>query len=550
MSAFSKAGPPYGNPNAPSGGSLTVGINMYPKSLVHYLAGEDMVVGINDYVFDALVSMDPVTWDIVPSIAKSWKISKDKMTFTFELDPTAKFSDGNGVTADDVKFTWDAIFNPKNQTVPAQAVFSSFEGVKILSSTSVEFKAKVSDYRNLEKLSNFYILPKHIYSKGDFNRDYNEKLIGSGPYTLEEAKRGEKIVLKRNPKYWASKMPINLGRYNIETLTFKVHEDNNVQYELFKKGDLDYFMFNQAKMWAQETDGPIYQNGYVKKLKGEHKVPGGMSGIAWNLRKPMFQDLKVRLALSHLLNREKMIPELFFNNYTACTGIIAVNSEYHSPKIKPVPYNPKKAQTLFREAGWTSLSDDGVLMKGKDRFEFDLILNNPAYQRVLTGYVEDLRKVGIKMNIRLMEWATSIKVRDEHKYDAIAVAYTRDVNPGSFGKMWASDQAELKGSDNFMGYKNPEVDKLCSQIDQEYDKKKRIKLVHALDEIIAADQPWTFFWEMPYFRVAYWQKYSFPKGMEFQNFSLWRNSFDYWWFDADKDAKLKAARAENKKVNL
>lgn len=539
-----------GSPSARKGGSLTYAWSSYPKAILLYLANEDAVEGINEYVFDSLITVDLVDYEPIPRIAKKWKVSPDKLTYTFYLDPDAKFSDGKPVTAEDVKFTWDTIFDPKHKTAPVQSLFGVYESVKVIDPMTVEFKAKVKNYQNLVLLRDFFILPKHYFSQGDFNKDFNTKLLGSGPYLLSEVKQGEKIVLKRNPDYWAAKHTENIGRYNLDSIIYKVNEDHAVRYELLKKGELDYYEFYMAKMWMTETDGPLFENGYLKKIKGENKFPYSMSGISWNLRKPLFQDRKVRIALGHLMNREKMISELFYKNYVMATGVMGPTSEYHSPNNKPIPYDVKKAQALLKEAGWNKVGDDGVLVKDGLRFEFEIVTSNASFQRFLTIYQEDLKKVGIKMNIRIIEWATGLKMREEGQFDGFIVAWTREVSPFGFDRQWGSKTADIKGSDNFSGYKNPEIDKLAAEVDVTFDKKKRIKLVQKIDEIIGHDQPWTFLWELTYFRIAHWNKYSFPKDQPYLPYSISRNAIDYWWYDEAKDMKVKEAKEKNAKVTF
>lgn len=538
-----------GSPQAKKGGSLVFGWHGYPKGLLLYLANEDMVEGLNEYIFDALITADLVDYEPIPRIAKKWKVSPDKLTYTFYLDPEAKFSDGTAVTAEDVKFTWDMIFHPNHKTAPAQGLFGVYESVKIIDSMTVEFKAKTKGYQNLILLRNFYILPKHFFSKGDFNKDFGTKLLGSGPYTLAEVRQGDKIVLKRNPQYWAARHPENIGRYNFETLVFKTHDDHAVRYELLKKGDIDLYEFYLAKMWMTETNGPLFENGYLKKIKGENLFPYASAGIAWNLRRPLFKDVRVRRALSHLLNREKMVSELFYNNYVLATGPMGPTSEYHSPRNKPIPFDVKKAQALLKEAGWAVLGSDGVLVKDGLRFEFEIMTGNAAFQRFLTIYQEDLKKVGIKMNIRIIEWATGIKMRDDNQFDGVVVAWTREVSPFGFDRQWGSKTADIKGSDNFSGYKNAEVDKLAAEIDVTFDRRKRIKLIQRLDEIVGQEVPWTFTWELTYFRIAYWNKFSYPKD-QYTPFSIGRNCFDYWWYDEAKDIQLKRAKEKNEKVDF
>lgn len=542
---------PLGNPNAPKGGSILIGFPAYPKTLLYYLAVDEPSHVVNAAIFESLLDGDPRNYDPIPGVASSWTLSSDKKIFTFKMNPNARFSDGIHITAHDVKFTWDTLLNPKHNTAPHQSYLSSFESCTVIDDHTVQFVAKTLHFQNLEKAGGLFILPRHFFSRGDFNKSFHARLLGSGPYSIEEVKQGERIVLKRNQNYWAKDLPRNIGRYNFDRIVLKVVSDANVMFELFKKGDIDFYYFLSAKMWATETGAPPFEKGYIKKVKGEVKLPFGMMGFAWNMRKPLFEDRRVRLALSHLMNREKWIKDLFYNQYSLATGVMPPNSEYHSPKVKPVLYDPKRAKELLKEAGWNALDKDGVLIK-KDgpraRFEFDLLEDNALALRYLTLYQEDLKKMGIIMNIRTVDWATSLKLMDDWRFDASPRSFTRDANPSDFANLWGSKEADTKGSQNYSGYKNPEVDELAKKIDETFDKKARIPLVRKLDEIIAFDQPWSFAWEAAYFRLAYWDKFSFP-GRGYFDYSRWYNTIEYWWFDKEKDERLKKAISENKPLS-
>lgn len=517
-----------GDPKAVKGGTFTLNFPGYPKDLLFYLGLDEFSESINNEILEPLAEIHAESGELVPRIAKDWTISKDKKTVTFNLNPEATFSDGTPVTSADVLFTWEALLNPKNKTVPFQSYFSTIESCTTPTPRTVVFKAKVVHFKNIEKLASLYVLPKHFYSKGDFNKDFNSKILGSGPYTLEEVKPGERIVLKRNPAYWGGKLPQNTGRFNFDKLVFKIIPENEVAHEAFKKGDLDYFYFVLAKMWAADTDGEVYKSGRIKKVRAENLLPYATQGIAWNLRHPIFKEKNVRLAMSHLFNRERLIKELFYDNYTLATGVIHRKSVYHSPANTPLLYDPQKAQKLLQSAGWKELDSEGVLVKNGTRFEFELLTKSPASHRFLTIYQEDLKKVGIKMSIRTLDWGTALKLIEEWKFDATDMARSRDNDPADFGTIWGSAEADKKGSSNFTGYKNTRVDQLAEVIDKTFDKKRRIPLVQQMDLILAEDQPFTFGWESSYFRIAHWNKFSYP-GRGYFNYSKWTDVFDYWW---------------------
>jgi len=539
---------PYGSPDAKKGGSITVSMGGYPKALMYYLASDTSSAMIAEMVLEPLLESDPTTFDIVPRLAESWKISKDKKTFTFKLNKAAQFADGKPLTTKDVKFTWDTLMNPKHNTVPFQSFFSDVESCTVVDEQTVEFKTKNVHFQNLEKLGGIFILPEHAFAGKDFNKLGMATYVGSGPYRFGEADSGKKITLERNEKYWGAKLPQNTGRYNFDRIIYKVVPDNHVQLEIFKRGDTDLMLITMAKMWVEELKGELFEKNWATKYRMNTKTPSSMAGIQWNMRRPLFKDKKVRLALGQLMNREQWIKDLFYNEYIATSGLTPPNSEYHPPKLTPVKYNPTSAKKLLAEAGWKETDSDGVLKKGKERFEFEILMTESPLTRAMTLYQEDLRKMGIKMSLRTVDWATLLKLSDEWGFDAFMVGWTRSVNPSDFTQMWGSIEADQKGSQNKSGYKNPEVDKLSRKIDQSFDKKARVKMVQALDAMVSEDQPMSYFWEMNTMRIIYWNKFGMPKEKT-PPYSDWHTPVQYWWAEPSKADALKKAVSEKKQLD-
>lgn len=548
-SSPSKAAFVLGSADAKTGGRIVVGLPGYPKTLLYYSAFDEFAAALSDLVLEPLAEPHPDTLELMPRLAKSWTTSKDNKTFTFVLDERAKWSDGKPVTAEDVVFTWQAIHDPKNRAVPMQAFLRSIESCTARDKHTVEFKVRTLHFDNLKKVAGIYILPKHFTEKKDFNKDFQRTVLGSGPYAIGEVRPNERIRFDRVKDWWGRALPHNAKRFNFDTVVFRAVPDYNVQYELFKKGEIDYFYFLTAKMWATETDGPLYKNGYIKKIKAENLQPYSTQGIVWNMRRPLFQDKRVRRALSHLFDRERLIRELFYNNYVVATGIVPARSEWHSPKNKPLLYDPKAAVKLLVEAGFDKTDSDGVRYREKDgkkeRFEFVMLADNPASSRHLTIFQEDLKRAGIAMRIQITDWANRMKLVDDWQFDATESARGRGVEPADFAVSWSSREADVKGSANSAGYKNQEVDKLAEEIDRTFDKKKRIALVRRLDEIIGDDQPLSFAWEASFFRVAHWDRFGMP-GKGYYNYSAWRDSFHTWWFDEARAKRLDEAKKANK----
>jgi microcin C transport system substrate-binding protein len=534
-----------GSADAKTGGRIVVGLPGYPKTLLYYSAFDEFALAVSDLVLEPLAEAHPDTLALLPRLAKSWTVSKDNKVFTFVLDERAKWSDGKPVTADDVVFTWNAIHDPKNRAVPMQAYLRSIESCLAKDKQTIEFKVRTLHFDNLRKVAGIYVLPKHAVEGKDFTKDFQRTILGSGPYRIGEVRPNERIRFDRSKDWWGRVLAHNAKRFNFDTVVFRAVPDYNVQYELFKKGEIDYFYFLTAKMWATETDGPLYRNGYVKKIKAENLQPYATQGIVWNLRRPLFQDKRVRKALSHLFDRERLIKELFYDNYVLATGVVPARSEWHAPENKPVLFDPKAAVKLLTEAGFDKTDSDGVryrIVDGKkQRFEFEILADNPASSRHLTIFQEDLKRAGIRMHIRIVDWATRMKLVDDWQFDATESARGRAVEPADFAVAWSSREADVKGSANSSGYKNPEVDKLAEEIDRTFDRKKRIELVRRLDAILGEDQPMSFAWEATFFRIAHWDRFGMP-GKGYANYSSWRDAFHTWWFDEARSKRLDEAR--------
>lgn len=548
LTQIASAAVPFGSPDAKKGGSITVSLSSYPKAIQYYLATDTLSHLLTEAVLEPLVEQDAVTFESIPRLAEAWEISKDKKTFTFKLNKAAKFSDGKPVTSKDVKFTWDTLLNPKNNTVPMQSFYADIESCTAVDEYTVQFKAKTTHFQNLEKLGGLYVMPEHFFAGKDFNKTGMLAFIGSGPYKFGDLDPGKKIVMERNPSYWGASLRQNQGRYNFDKVIYKITPDTHVALEMFKRGDTDFMFVTMAKMWIEELDGELFTKNWAKKFRLKTKTPSSMAGIQWNMRRPLFKDKKVRLALGHLMNREQWIKDLFYNEYIVTSSINAPDSEYHSPKSKAVNYDPAKAKKLLAEAGWKTLGADGVLTKDGTKLEFELLTVDSPITRALTLYQEDLRKMGIKMSLRTTDWATLLKLSDEWGFDGLMVGWTRSVNPSDFAQMWGSREADQKGSQNKSGYKNPIVDELAKKIDQTFDKKARVKLVQQLDAILSEDQPMSFFWESNSFRLIYWNRYGMPKNFS-PPYSDWTTPLEYWWADPGKAEGLKTAIAEKKSLN-
>jgi ABC-type transport system substrate-binding protein len=259
--------------------------------------------------------MNPLTPSQEPGLAERWSISDDKRTFTFWLNPKARWSDGQPITAQDVKWTFDAIRNPANLTGAHKVGFESFESVTVVDAHCVRFAVKEVHWRNLLTAGGFAILPKHAFEKSDFNKINFEFPVVSGPYRLGEVKEGLSATLERRADWWNRQAPSQRGLCNFQSIKFKFFASTETGFEAFMKGEIDLFAVYSARLWMNETSTEKFARNWIVRQKVYNYEPTGFQGFAMNQRRPPFNDKRVRQAMALLLNRERMNSALMYNQY-------------------------------------------------------------------------------------------------------------------------------------------------------------------------------------------------------------------------------------------
>lgn len=483
-----------GNVNAPQGGTFYLSMSSEPQTLNPLTSTDVYAQQLHAYVMDGLMTMDIDKYEYVPGLAH--KVEKDPkgMWYIFHIRKDAKWHDGKPLTAQDVKFSYDAIMDSRFDTAHARPYFENIKDCEIIDDYTVKFNIKKKYFNNFNVLASggfMTIVPKHIY--GDPKKKNNKILIGSGPYILHKYNRGKSIILKRNKKWWGNKLAHLKGAFNWDKLFFRFIKDENVRMEMLKKGKID-FQELTPEAYMKKTTGKVWKTKLEKK-KVIHDGPKGYGFVAWNFKKKMFQDKKVRIALAHAMNRELMNKKFRFNMSLLATGPWYQQSPYANKEVKPIPFDPKKAQKLFKEAGWTDSDKDGVLDKKIDGkltpFKFTLLLASRDGEKYQTVYKEDLKKLGVDMTIKLIEWNSFVKALDERKFEAVSLGWGGGSVDNDPKQIWHSDSSKAGGS-NFNSYSNKEVDKLIMQGRAELDKQKRIKIYQKIYKLIADDAPYAF----------------------------------------------------------
>jgi peptide/nickel transport system substrate-binding protein/microcin C transport system substrate-binding protein len=492
---------PLGKPDAAIKGTLTRNVPE-PEKMSPLNSQDGYARDIQNYMMEGLLNLNPETMKFEPMLAEKYEVSKDNLTYTFWLDKDAKWSDGKPVTSADVKFSIEAVRDPKYQAPHRMPYFEDVESIETPDARTVKIKMKKKYFKNLEVIGTAGynpILPKAYYEDPKYKFP-QAAIVGSGPYTVEVYNRGKNISLVRNPNYWAKDKAWAKGLAKFEHVNFRFIKEENLELEMVKKGDIDYMEPVRAEVFEKKAVGEPFGTT-VKKMQVENSRPKNYGFIAWNFKNPIFKDRDVRVALSHLFNRETLIQKFMYNKAVLGKGPVYYKSEFMPPEVKAIEYSPAKAKALLAKAGWADKDKNGILEKTIDgqprEFRFSLLLPNRDVEKYFTLYKEDLKKAGIDMEIKIIEWSTFTKLLEEQKFDAVTLSWGGGSPEDDLKQIWHSDAARGGGS-NFISYSNPEVDKAIDSAREEMNPAKRKTLWRKAVKLIADDAPYTYLFNPKY----------------------------------------------------
>lgn len=517
-----------GNSKAPKGGTWQYNLGQQPTTLNALSSSDAYASVVQGYIIEGLASrnIDSYKWE--PTLAESWETAKDGKSFTFTLRSGIKWHDGKPLTVEDVKFSFDAILDKENRykTAHLKSYYENISEARVIAKNKIQFFVKTPYFKNFDVVAGLSIVPKHLYSdlSKKNKKKLNKTLVGTGPYKLSKFKRGKSLTLVKNKNWWGNKDPAQAGLYNFDKILMRFIKDGTIAITRLTKGDVDYLGLN-AEEYVKKTTGKKWDKE-VFKVKTQNKSPSGYGFIGWNLRKDLFRSKQTRKALYHLLNRELMIKKFDFGMNLPATGPLYQQSVYANHKIKPVMYNPKLALKMLKEDGWKP-GPDNILTKTfdgvKKRMSFTILEPNKEFVKYLTIYKQDALRAGVEVKIKYVEWTTFIKLLDERKFQAVRLGWGGGSVDWDPKQIWHTDSIAGGGS-NFIGYSNPEVDKLIDEARLTFDKEKRIELLRKVYRIIAEDVPYAFFFNAKYRFYAHTKRMKREKDTYKYGIGT-----DYWW---------------------
>lgn len=538
-SRYDKADP-VASPDAVPGGKVVEHLGPSPKSLNYYLDNNTMSARIFDSLYESLLGMDSETLEYDRAIASKWTISEDKLVFTFWIDPEARWSDGKPITAEDVVWTYNTIVDPKNMTGPHKLSLERLFPPEIVDDgKAVKFKAREVHWENLGAAGGFSILPKHAFQDQDFNKINFEFPVVSGPYRVKEFKEGVSLTLERRRDWWRNNWKSNEGANNFDTVVCRFYADRDNAFDAFLKGEIDIFPVYTASQWHKIEDKvKSVRNNWIVKQAVHNHSPIGFQGFAMNMRRAPFDDVRVRKAMAHLVDRRMMNKTLMYDQYFLHRSYWEdLYDKDHPCQNTLVEFDKDAARKLLEEAGWKANPATGILEKDDRQFSFTFLNRDGTSDKFLAIFAQALKDVGIKMSIQNKDWSAWAKDMDSFSFDMTWAAWGAGLFKDPEG-MWSSKEADRPGGSNITGFRNAEVDELIEKQKAIFDVQKRHEICRKIDKIIFEQHPYALLWNIDYTRLLYWNKFGTPPAV-LGKYS--RESTYYWWYDEDMAAELQDA---------
>ena len=563
----------YVNPAAPKGGVVrqTAGGTFDNFNMV--VAGVKGAIGAIGEIYEALTvsSLDEVSTQY-GLLAEAMSYPADYSSVTYRLRKEAKWHDGKPVTPDDVIFSLEAF---KKYHPFYSAYYRHVTKAEKAGPREIKFTFDAPGNRELPQiLGQLTVLPKHYWEGTDSagkTRDISattlEPPVSSGPYKIKSFVPGRSIVLERVKDYWGRETNINVGRNNFDELRYEYFRDSTVALEAFKGDQIDWRSENSAKNWATAYDFPAVTEKRVVLEEFPNRTVGIMQAFAFNIRRDKFKDARVRRAMNFAFDFEEMNRQIFFGQYTriasyfegtelASSGLPqgreleiletvrdgvpaeVFTTEYTNPvggSPEKVRANLREGLRLLKSAGYEIKDRKLVDAKTGTPFELELLTYDPNFERVLLFFKPALERMGMTVSVRTVD-ATQYENRLRNwDFDVVVNSWAESLSPGNEQReFWGSQAADMPGSRNIIGIKNPAIDKLIERVIFTKDREDLVAATKALDRVLL----WHHFvvpqWTYGKTRTARWDRFGRPAEMPRYGMSAFP---DIWWFDAEKAGK-------------
>jgi microcin C transport system substrate-binding protein len=565
----------YVNPGAPKGGTVRMSGTSPTFDTLNPILPKGVPADGIGLIYESLMTSALDEYDISAEygqIADGLRFPADYSSVTYRINPNARWHDGTPITTDDVVWSFEKLveLNPSQANYYAHVTKAEATG-----ENEVTFAFDQTGNRELPHIvGQLIVLPKHWWEGTDASgkqRDIAESTLepplGSGPYKVASVVPGRSITYERVPDFWGADLNTNIGQNNFDTVRYEYYRDLTVEFEAFKGDQFDFWAENEAKRWETGYDFPAMKDGKVKKEFVElEQVSGVMVGFIPNLRRPLFQDARVRKAFNLAFDFEELNRTIFFGQYDRIDSFFygiplrweglpqgkeleilgtvraqvppeVFTAEYKNP-VNDTPQavrdNLREAVRLMTEAGYTL---DGDRMIGPDgkQVEVELLLNGPVIERVAVPYQQALERIGIKMTIRTADSSQFVNRLRSRDFDLVYTGWGQSTSPGNEQlDYWGSAAADVESSRNYAGIKDPAVDALIQRLIFAKDRDELVAATKALDRVMMAQQYVIPSYTILADRIAYWDRFGHPD--PYPRFAIGFPTV--WWWDAEKAAKV------------
>ncbi len=504
--------PLFAASHAPKGGRLCLALNSFPMTF--RVVGPDSNGSFRSAILDnqlSLINTHPNTGNIIPELATHWAFDDDKKTMYFKLDPYATWSDGVPVTAWDYVYTLE-FMRSEHIMAPWYNDYYTQE---------IESVAVYDDYtigvKSTRAVPDLYLklgiapLPAHYFRVLDsgFVHRYNWAIVpNTGAYQIQEFKKGRFIRFERKQDWWAREKPYFKNRFNVDTVLYTVIRDLNLQWEHFKKGQIDLFSLNSPQYWHDKTRTRVFEKGYVNRIWFFNDLQRPSHGMWLNQEREIFKDRRLRLAFAHAMNIEQVIEKVLRNDYFRLAQPFYGYGKYTDDTITPRLYDITQVESLMTEAGWTR-GKEGVWAKNGQRFGVSVTYGQDEHMPQLVVLKQEALKAGIHLDLEKLDSTAMFKKILEKKHEVAWMGWSTNLRP-SYWEGWHSDNAHKPQTNNITNTDDPDLDALIDRYRASLDPEERITLSHLIQNRIHDLAAYVPTFMVPYVRSAYWQWLELP----------------------------------------
>ena len=550
-----------GSPEAETGGQFRYIITRFPLTFRPLGYGENAQYTENKFLselcYEPLLRINHVTLEYLPALATHWKISEDKLTYTFRLNPKARFWDGRPVTSEDVIATWELLVDEDIKQPSIRLVMGEFERPVAVTPLLVTVKAKEPKWANFINFATGMPIVSAAavgsLTGAEFLERFNYELVpGTGEYIInpDDVKKGTSYIFTRRDEYWAKDDPFRRYLGNFDRIRLDVVVDNEgLEYERFKKDEQDLFYFTSSSMenWMNDNDYDAMANAWIVKKRVHTDGPGGSWGISFNMRKPPFDDIRMRQAFTYMLNRQEFINKRLYDEYVPLDSYYE-GSIYKNPNNPVIRFNPDKVTGLLRDMGYTKRNQEGYAVNSKGQI-VEVTLNIvKAVEMFVVPFQEDLRTVGIKLNIEYGDQNANFKNAMERNFSLFWNNLSGLVFPEPRTSL-LSELAAANNNWNVEGVDVKQIDELIAEYDTTFAIQRRIEIIRELDKMQMDMFKKILLYKPKGIKVAHWDRFGMPAYVYervTQPGDHYIAIFQYWWLDKEKDRRLTTARQEGK----